>query len=47
MYLKIFLVCCFVVYDFGDDKLYLARDIAGEKPLYITANEEYLAFHQT
>ena len=34
----------FVVYDFKDDKLYLARDIAGEKPLYITANEEYLAF---
>ena len=27
----------FVVYDFKDDKLYLARDIAGEKPLYITA----------
>tara|TARA_Y100000590_G_scaffold469281_1_gene655937 strand:+ start:2726 stop:4696 length:1971 start_codon:yes stop_codon:yes gene_type:complete len=32
----------FVVYDFKEEKLFLSRDISGEKPLYLSFNEEYI-----
>lgn len=34
----------FAAYDFKEDKLILARDMVGEKPLYININENFLMF---